>query len=188
MKVSQVIMLVSLIMALLGAGFIINKVMHFKNIRNKEDFSRCTVVFWNKSDQDVHVIVRPRKEKAQDAQVPRGSRGCFFIRPKEEKPDLLKYIAILYRTKKYRITTKKLLYSHFSEEGAKPVRYFDLMMIDAESESWATLKAYAKEHDLRVDERFKYLVVSNHPKLSTAFDSKAIIQLIKLRVFKVNKK
>jgi len=189
MRIIQAILLIIIICTLGGTGFLVNKLLQLTPfLSGQEEHVACSVIIWNKSPQDIDIIVRPQRARSQHVEAASSTRACLAIQSKAQNPERaqsLKYIAVVYAGKKYKFNDRNLL-NQFFEQGSS-TRYFALMTIDASDVQWSDFKERVSNEKMKIDENSKYIILSNYPKLSTPWDTQARLQTFKLKVPRIPK-
>lgn len=186
MKIRHGLIIILLIFGLSGTGYLMNKLLHLRNFFSHEEYQECSVIVWNKSPLAIDLILRPARLHAQSAEVGSGSRACMIVRSKDktqQQPELLKYVAVRYMGRKYKFYEKEMLNHCF--DASRSTRYFALMCIDSNDMNWASMKERLAKDNIKLHEGNSYLVLSNYPKLSAAWDNKAKFQVLRIRTPRV---
>ncbi len=178
MRIQQALFLVVLISFLGGAGWFVRKLIYIRPAQSVQ-MAQCSVIMWNKTDQDITLIVRPHRASAQYVDVPVSARACVVLENKKrtlEKPEYLKYVGIVYAGKKYRFYEKEIINHYFDVENTN--RYLACMIVDEADTHWEQLRSRVK---IKLDDDSRYMVVSNYPKLNLPWDTQAHLAAVKIK-------
>lgn len=167
------VVLVILILGLTVVGMVIKRIIFNQSTcANKQG----SIMFWNQADGDVEVAIRPRNQRVRKLDVKRNVRACLSL-PYENGYPVLRSIYVSYAKKRYKFTSTELLNSFPGTAGA---RYFMFMTLAAGDEQWESVKYKMAQEGTELDEKFRYVVLSNYSKYGSCWGHDAQMAVVKL--------
>lgn len=129
-----------------------------------------TVIIQNRTDLEVEIALRARKEKRQSTTIPINARGCFMLTDPQARLDS---IAVTYGKRHFNFYDTQKLNSF-----AAP-HYFALTVIEKNDDPNRAIVQAKVDRPLK--ERVRYLVLSAYEKLGAPLGEDAQIQVQKMR-------
>lgn len=133
-------------------------------------------MFWNQMDGDIEVAIRPRNQRVRKLDIKSNVRACLTI-PYENSYPVLRSIYVLYAKKRYKFTNTDLLNSFPSKSGA---RYFMFMTLAVGDEQWESVQYKMAQEGVELDEKYRYVVLSNYSKYGSCWSHDAQMAVVKL--------
>ena len=158
-------------------------------IFKKSACSKCknVIVFWNNTDRPLALELRFTYLKPQYVEIAPHARACIpSTSSKEfESWDALRYMMVSFGEKKYKFVKQEGLNTYEKGKGDMRTRYFMLSFLDFNSEVWDCVKKNYQEKDKDLDESYRYIILSSYPKTSSPWGSKAHIQALRAKRFRL---
>ncbi len=170
-KILRIVFVAVFIVIMIG---LLGYASHFIRSVLTQNAAQCdvasTVIVHNKTDQEVEIALRSKKEKRQSTIVPVNARGCFTL---PNPASQLDSISITYNKRHYNFYDKEKLNSF------EAPHYFAILILEKNDDPNRAAIQAKVERPLK--ERVRYMVLSAYKKLGAPLGDDAQLQVQKMR-------